>query len=229
MRRLALATSLLALASCSSAPPFDAIAVVKEWAEFMNRDHMLIPGDELTITVGDVTNLTQTVVVSAEGTVSLRQLPDSVRAVGRTVRQFREAAQEAYRKVNLEDIVSVNLTKPSTHSIYVAGEVRDPGALPWTSSMTMAKAVAAAGGFQITAKDTDVFLVRPEPQTGRQRMVRVNVWAILEGEQPDFPLLPGDVVWAQTSGIADVGNWVELYIRRLLPFQVNGFAVGSNN
>jgi hypothetical protein len=51
---------------------------------------------------------------------------------------------------------------------------------------------------------------------------------VLYAESPDFLLLPGDVVYAQTSTIADMGNWVELYIRRLLPFAITGVSVGGN-
>ena len=44
-----------------------------------------------------------------------------------------------------------------------------------------------------------------------------------------FLLLPGDVVYAQTSTIADLGNLVELYVRRLLPFSLGGPALGTIN
>jgi hypothetical protein len=33
-------------------------------------------------------------------------------------------------------------------------------------------------------------------------------------------VLPGVVILCATSAIADAGNWVELYIRRLLPFSL---------
>jgi len=60
---------------------------------------------------------------------------------------------------------------------------------------------------------------------GTDKTYRVNAEQILFEASPDFLVLPGDVVFCQTSGIADAGNWVELYIRRLLPFQIGGLAV----
>jgi len=73
-----------------------------------------------------------------------------------------------------------------------------------------------------------VRILRVNPD-GTQRTFRVNMEAVLLDEQPDFLLLPGDVVYAQTSTIADIGNWVELYIRRMLPFQIGGPAFGTGN
>ena len=56
---------------------------------------------------------------------------------------------------------------------------------------------------------------------------RVNLESVLEDEWPDFLLLPGDVVYAQASAIANVGYGVDLYIRRLLPFTIGGPALGA--
>ncbi len=223
--RCASLAALLALASCSVAPPFPVETMVQEWAAYMNSDHVLVPGDQLTISAFDNESLTQEVTVSPSGVVTLRRLPGSLRAAGRTVSEFRGAVEQAYEEILTGVELSINLTNPNPATVFVAGEVYNPGPVPWTSSLTIAQAVSAAGGFQITAKPTDVLVVRKEPASGAPRTVRVNVDAILYGKSPDFPVLPGDVVWCQTSGIADAGNWVELYIRRLLPIGVTGAAI----
>ncbi|MEM7204683.1 MAG: polysaccharide biosynthesis/export family protein [Planctomycetota bacterium] len=227
MKRVVLAVLPL-LVGCAGAPPVPVEQMVQEWAAFMNRDHLLVPGDVLTISAFQQPELTQEVTVSAEGSVSLTRLANPVRAAGRPVAEFRAAVESSYAELLPSVEVSVNLKKPNVKSVFVAGEVNRPGAVPWSSQLTITMAVAAAGGFQITAKDSDVLLVRPVAD-GSPRTVRVNVWGVLKSREPDVPLLPGDVVWAQTSGIADVGNWVELWIRRLLPFQVAGPAIPIGN
>lgn len=209
------------LAGCA-APRFPVAKMVEEWAEYMNRDHVLVPGDILTITAFQEPDLTQEVVVSPEGTVNLKRLAQPVRAVDRKVSDFRADAQRAYAEVLPTVEVSVNLKTPLLKSVYVGGRVRRPIAVPWHSNLTITQAISAAGSFLITAKPSDVLVVRPERKANNgsephPRSIRVNVTNILYGEEPDFILLPGDVVWCQTSGIADVGDWVELYIRRLLP------------
>jgi hypothetical protein len=62
---------------------------------------------------------------------------------------------------------------------------------------------------------------------GQQRSFRVNLSRVLLEQEPDFLLLPGDVVYCQTSTIADIGNLVDLYIRRLLPFTLTGPSIGT--
>ena len=219
MKKLVPTVALLLLAGCGSAPPVNVGKMVQEWSMFMNRDHLLVPGDVLTITAFQMPELTQVVTVSPEGTVSLKRLKKSIRAVDRPVAEFRAEVQRSYADVMPTVEVSINLTKPNLKSVFVSGRVRRPGPVPWSSSLTIAQAVSAAGGFAITAKPTDVLLMRPGSGSSgpSPRSIRINVQAILFGHQADVPLLPGDVVWAQTSAIADVGDWVELYIRRLLP------------
>ena len=120
------------------------------------------------------------------------------------------------------------LTEASAQSVYVCGEVNRPGPVPFVPGLTMTQSIAAAGSFQITVKHSDVRILRINAD-GTQRTFRVNMNAVLLDEWPDFLLLPGDVVYAQTSTVADIGNLVELYIRRMLPFQLGGPALGTVN
>lgn len=213
------------VAACSSAPPFDAAAMVRDWAQYMQKDYVLRPGDRLAISVYQQPDLTQETVVAPNGSVSLRRIPDPLPAAGVTVGSFRTLVQQRYAEVPVEHAeVSVSLVEASAKSVYVAGEVQKPGVVPYVTGMTLSQALAAAGGFLITADDDDVRVLRNQPMAG-PHTYRVNVEQTLYESGPDFLLLPGDVVFAQTSGIADVGNWVELYIRRVLPFQITGFSV----
>jgi protein involved in polysaccharide export with SLBB domain len=216
------------LAGCASAPPFDARAVVREWAAYLDQDHVLVPGDIIIVTAFQMEDLSQEITVPPEGHVNLKRIPEPIKAVGRKVAEFRKAVEQAYATANVQRAeISVNLKTPSVSSVYVAGEVKSPGAQPWTSHTTIAKAVAAAGGFLITAKPSDVLVVRPVPSSGEARSIRVNVDAILYGQSVDFPLIPGDVVWAQTSTSGDVAYFVELYLGRILPIGLIGGGLGA--
>lgn len=227
--------SLLALwaAACSSAPPFDAKAVATEWAAYMQRDYVLRAGDQLAIRVvvseaaPDVQDV-QEVMVSPTGTIDLRRLPSSLSVSGRSVGAVRTMVLDAYKTQFNEPTVSVTLTQASAQSVYVCGEVTRPGPVAYVPGLTMTQAIASAGSFQITVKHSDIRILRINGD-GTQRTFRVNMARVLLDEWPDFLLLPGDVVYAQTSAIAEVGNWVELYIRRLLPFAIGGPALGTVN
>lgn len=227
---------LLLFAGCSSAPPFDARAVAMEWAAFMQRDYVLRAGDHLEVRVGEIQEnvgtekreVEQRVIVSPTGWIELRELPGSVRVEGKTVAAARKEITEAYRSAYPNPRVFVSLTEAGDQSVYVCGEVARSGPVPFHPGMTMVQAIASAGSFEITIKYADVRVLRIAPD-GTQRTYRVNMESVLHEESPDFLLLPGDVVYCQTSGIADAGNWVELWIRRLLPFALGGPSVGNIN
>jgi protein involved in polysaccharide export with SLBB domain len=231
---LALCLAFVA-AACSSAPRFDAKAMAMEWAAYMQRDYLLRSGDRVAVRVdnfvpdgGTAEDATQELQVSPTGTIDLRRLPAPLQVAGKSVGALRTAVVEAYRQAFEEPRVSVSLLEASAQSVYVCGEVFRAGPVPYTPGLTMTQAIAAAGSFNFTVKHSDVRILRIN-QDGTQRTFRVNMDAVLRDEWPDFLLLPGDVVYAQTSTIADVGNLVELYIRRMLPFQLGGPALGTVN
>jgi len=237
LRSLSVLFVALAMASCAAAPPFDARAVAQEWAAYMQRDYVVRAGDSLSVRVDLPTSSTevaaqadnvQAVTVSPTGTIDLRRLPGPLQVVGKSVSDVRSLILEAYKREFNEVRIGVQLTEAALQSIYVCGEVKAPGALAFAPGMTMTQAIAQAGSFDITIKHNDVRVLRINPD-GTQRTFRINMEAVLLDEQPDFLLLPGDVIYAQTSAIADVGNCVELYIRRLLPFQIGGPALGTIN
>ncbi|MBZ0152755.1 MAG: polysaccharide biosynthesis/export family protein [Planctomycetes bacterium] len=225
----------LLMTACSSAPPFDAKAVAMEWAAYMQRDYVLRAGDHLTVRVDELasaasdTGALQEVVVSPTGTVDLRRLPGPLHIAGRSVGAARTEIIEAYKAVfSLVPSVTITLTEAATQSVYVCGEVFRPGAIAYRPGLTMTQAIADAGSFNYTVKHSDIRILRLNAD-GSQRTFRVNMTDVLLDQAPDFLLLPGDVVYAQTSTIADLGNYVDLYVRRLLPFSLGGPALGTVN
>lgn len=206
-----------------------------EWAAYMQRDYIVRAGDRLSVRVdlptsggeaADQPENTQAVIVSPTGTIDLRRLPGPLQVAGKSVSETRTLILDAYTRQFNKVRIGVQLTEAAVQSVYVCGEVGTPGALAFHPGMTMTQAISEAGSFDITVKHNDVRIIRVN-QDGTQRTFRVNMEAVLLEEQPDFLLLPGDVIYAQTSFIADVGNWVELYIRRLLPIQLGSPAIGA--
>jgi protein involved in polysaccharide export with SLBB domain len=155
-------------------------------------------------------------------------LPTPLQVAGKSVGAVRTLVLDSYKTQFKEPVVSVALVEASNQSVYVCGEVRAGGPIPYTPGLTMTQAIAAAGSFNFTVKHSDIRILRINAD-GTQRTFRVNMEAVFSDEWPDFLLLPGDVVYCQTSAIADLGNLVELYVRRLLPFQLGGPALGTVN
>lgn len=206
-------------------PPFDAAKMLEEWTRFMDDQYVLRPGDRLSVSVYTMPELTQDVVVPPNGDVSLRRLEVPVRAAGLPIAGFRAHVQEAYKQRLRDAEVSVLLVEAAAKSVYVAGEVKTAGAIAYTPGLTLLQAIAAAGGVELTSQPAAVIVNRKDGK-GKVVAYRVDVDAVLyQADAPDFLLLPGDVVFVPTSGIADVGNWVELYIRRLIPLPLTALGV----
>lgn len=238
LRPLVTAILLVAMVACSSAPQFDAKAVAMEWAAYMQRDYVVRPGDRLAVRVdlptttpvtqGETTDNTREIVVSPTGTIDLWRLPGPLQVAGKSVGEVRTLVLEAYLRQFNEVRIGIHLAQAAVQSVYVCGEVRNAGAIVYTPGMTLTQAVSAAGSFNYTVKESDIRVLRINPD-GTQRAFRVNLDRVLRAEWPDFLLLPGDVVYCQTSTIADLGNLVDLYVRRLLPFSLGGPALGTIN
>lgn len=202
--------------------------MVREWASYMEKDYVLRPGDKIMVDVYPSEDLQQEAIVSPRGTVNLQRLPEALRAAGKSIGSFRRIVQQAYGKVLQDAEVSVSLSEATVNAVYVTGEVQRPGPTPCAPGMTLAQVIASAGGFDIRAKSSDVRILRYYGKADQVRTHRVNMNEIMLNGGADFMVLPGDVVYCQTSTIADLNDIVTLYIRRLLPIQIQGAAVPTN-
>ena len=226
---LALLFALVGLQSCKTAPPLDAAAMVREWAAFMDRDYVLRAGDKLSLSVYGSDELQQEVVVTPNGTVNFLRIEKPLIAKGKSMGSFRREVQAAYAKIVQATEVSLTLVEAVQQVVYVTGEVGRPGAVPYLPGMTLQQVIASAGGYDIRAQWRDVRVLRYRSASANADVAtfRVNARGVLHDGHPDFLVLPGDVVYAQASTIADLNDIVTLYIRRLLPFAITGVSVGN--
>lgn len=215
----------LGLVGCA-APPFDARAVAEEWSAYMQSDYKVRPYDVLSIQIQPEDQLIREIQVPPSGKVNFPGIEPEVQVLGRSLEGLRQELTALYRKRFEEFILTLSLVKSTTDSVYVAGEVKRPGVIPYAPTMTLTQAMASAGGLMITAKGTDIRILRNE--VGRAtRTFRVDYDGIIFREQPDFLVLPGDVIYCQTSGIGEAGYQVDLWIRRLIPFNISATSVGG--
>jgi polysaccharide export outer membrane protein len=92
------------------------------------------------------------------------------------------------------DVVNV----PPAGTVNVDGWVTTPGSYPITRNLTVAGAIAAAGGHLFPAKLGAVEILRTFG-TGQQERIRVNMAAVKDGEANDVPVKDGDVVHVPKS------------------------------
>ena len=108
-------------------------------------EYVVGPNDVLSITVVDQPTLTGKFVVRADGTFTL-PLIERVKAGGLTVQavedDIRARLDKGYVK-NPQVAVSVDLFR--SQQIFVMGEVKQPGSLQFTGSMSLIEALARTG------------------------------------------------------------------------------------
>ncbi len=82
---------------------------------------------------------------------------------------------------------------PEGLSVYVTGEVNEPGALSYTEGMTVTQAINAAGGPTQLASMRYVYLLRDGER------IKVDLKRILKGTAPDVALQEGDQLFIEES------------------------------
>jgi polysaccharide export outer membrane protein len=96
------------------------------------------------------------------------------------------------------DVVNVPVDKMVT--IYVFGQVKNPGALQVKRSSlpTLTQAIAQAGGFTDRANRKRV-QIRRKDASGKELEINVNVRDVLKGKIRDVPLLVNDTIYVPES------------------------------
>jgi polysaccharide export outer membrane protein len=93
-----------------------------------------------------------------------------------------------------KDVVTIAIDQ--TLNVFVYGEVKTPGAIPYLSSkgITLVQAIAQAGGPTEWAKKSRIMIKRKDKKTGKEMQIRVNLKKMISGKIADINLDEGDVV-----------------------------------
>ncbi len=77
--------------------------------------------------------------------------------------------------------------------VYVLGEVRAPGTVPYTPDLTVVGALSVRGGFTDAAYKTHVVVIRGS--FNQPKTFVVNTWAVFDARGQDFKLEPKDIIY----------------------------------
>ncbi len=157
--------------------------------------YQLRAGDALIITLRGVTTRGNEDsiedIIDESGSINLPFI-GLIPAAGKTTSELEQIIQKTYLDRQIYKYITVNILVP-TRSYYVRGEVRAPGRFSLLSRVTVAQAIAAAGGFSEFA-DTG----RIEVFRGKER-IRVNIRDVEKRPERDVDLEPGDVIIVRRS------------------------------
>ena len=190
-----LAAALAVFASCGARPPdYD---YGKE-PNPRRSEFVIGVSDELLITVWRKPELTTSASVRPDGTITLPLIGDVV-ANGKTPSQLKQEIQRQiadFIKLEPSTTISIAVTGVNSYRFTVSGEVGQPGIHTSKVYVTVAEAIALAGGFTRFAKRDDIVLMRRN-QAGVIRRIPIAYSLIANGEYPEMNLviLSGDSIF----------------------------------
>jgi len=144
--------------------------------------YIISPGDRLLITVaGHEKELTSQVVVRSDGMVTYPVVGD-IKAAGLTIAQLSLAISEKLSALGYyeDPQVTVQFISSSYETIYVFGDVKDPGEKRFPESVNVVEALAAAGGFEETADLANAKVIKK-----RKEVVPVDLKRLLKSDIMD--------------------------------------------
>jgi polysaccharide export outer membrane protein len=151
--------------------------------------------------------LNQTVTVQPDGYINL-QSSGSLHVEGLTVPEMVEALKKAYADTLNDPIINVDLEDFQKPMFTVSGQVGKPGQYELRTPLTVAEAIAVAGGLQPTAK-TQIFLFHRSSSDWFQ-VEKLNLKDVLSGKNvnEDATIQPGDMVFVPEKFIANFKKYV---------------------
>ena len=187
--------ALASLSSCGAAaiPNYD---YAKE-PDPRGNEFVIGVSDHLTLTVWKNPELSSSVVVRPDGTITLPLIGD-MRAAGRSPSALRKAIQRRLSTYVKTDsaVITLAVTEVNSYHFTVTGEVARAGMFTSPRYVTLVEAIAMAGGFTRFAAADKMVVLRRGPN-GQSRRIPIAYSAITSGRSPRMNLvvLRGDSIY----------------------------------
>ena len=146
------------VAGTSSEQAFSSYAAVDTRID-RERAYVLAPGDRVRLKVYDDDTLSDDYEVNSTGFVSI-PLIGRIKAAGLTTDAL-EKAIVARMKGNIARDPKINVEIANYAPFYIFGEVKKAGVYPYQPGLTVADAIATAGGLTYRADETAIYLQHP--------------------------------------------------------------------
>ena len=161
-------------------------------------------GDQFDVSFELSPEFNQTVTVQPDGYITLRGAGD-VHVAGQTVPELTETLRRAYGKILNDPLISVILKDFEKPYFIADGQIGRPGKYELRGDTTLTQAIAIAGGFQDSAKHSQVLLFRRVNSDWVSAKI-INVKEMeKEGNLHEDPYLhPGDMVFVPKNRFSKI-------------------------
>jgi polysaccharide export outer membrane protein len=196
-------------------PPVHASA--EELLAQVVNEYRIGPSDLLEISVFQVPELSRTVRVNSDGSLSL-PLIGQVKAGGLTGYELETLIARKLQENYLQDPqVSVFIKEFVSQRVTVGGSVNKSGIFPISGKTTLMQAIALAGGLGKFAIESDIKVFRTLPDGSREVLV-FDLEPIRKGEAEDPPLMTSDVVVVAHSEVREKVRGMAEFLRDIAVF-----------
>lgn len=151
------------------------------------------PDDVFEVRVFQEEELSSLYRVSNKGTINFPLIGEVV-VEGKTPSVIEKEISERLEKDYLKKAyVSIFVKEFNSKKIFVFGEVKKPGTFRYEDKMSIIQAITLAGGLTQTASKSNVSITRIVQ--GIEKHVTIEVDKIWKGEEANFLLKPGDIIF----------------------------------
>jgi polysaccharide export outer membrane protein len=193
-----------------TAPGARAKLVENSVPDLPRRDerYRLCASDSILLTFPLTPEFNQTVNIEPDGFASLAGA-DSLHLAGMTTDEAAAAIRTAYSKVLRDPIVTVELKDFNKPYFVIGGQVNKPGKYDLRGYTSASQAVAVAGGFNDTAKHSQVLLFRRVDDQWYE-VKSLNLKRILAGHNvnEDAEIQAGDMLYVPQNFISKVKRYI---------------------
>lgn len=171
--------------------------------------HTLSAGDQFEIRLPFATDYNDRVTVGMDGTVAPKGI-GSVAVGGLSVPEATDRLKARYARLLKGPQLSLTMRRYAPEVIYVDGWVNRPGLIRSDLPLTVARAVAAAGGVKTAARTGDILVMRHDADGSVHTFsVALGNYA---GAGTEDPLLKSfDVVYVPQTPLAAVADFAKQY------------------
>jgi polysaccharide export outer membrane protein len=185
----------------------------------VNTDYVVGPHDVLSVTVFNEPTLSGLFTVESDGSITY-PLVGRVPVAGKTLRTIQE---EVTKRLSAGYLVNPQVTilveQYRSQSIFVVGEVRQPGKHTISGNLTLLEAISQAGG-ATAAAGTEVIVRRPKgaippvgpvdpaDDTRSETIARVNLEDLQSGRAVNVAIQDGDTIFVPKAEVFFVTGYV---------------------
>ncbi len=180
-------------------------------ADFQQRTprYRIEAGDSFDLTFELSPEFNQTAVgVQPDGFVTLRGVGD-LKVAGQTVPELTQTLRTAYSKILNDPLISVVLKDFEKPYFVAGGQVAKPGKYDMHGNVTVTQAIEIAGGFQASAKHSQVYLFRRlDDQWTEAKLIDVKKME-KKGNLTEDPFLhPGDMILVPKNTMSKIDRYI---------------------